>query len=129
MSKHVIGEYIALNWDDGEEEVYVCGHVDPDDFRAIVAAYHDWGLVPVPGEPSEGWAAYRFDGQDEYGNPRRILRTYAAKGRGMWPVTYAEVVRWDVVPPEEPHQWSADHIAACLERYTKIADFRNRRLG
>lgn len=134
MSKHADGEFVGLWWEDFATELHVYGHVTNDVFTSAVAAEHDGpGLVvPVPGIPEHRWGAWRLDGVDEYGNARRILRTYTERGRGMFPVTTADVVRWEVAPdtrPEPDNEWDRASRIEGVARNAAIAESRNRWIG
>lgn len=128
MTRYHPGDYIPLAWEDFAETLYVYGHVTPDEFAATCAAENPGpGVVPVPGEPLHLWGAFRFNGQDECGNPSRILRTYRERGRGMFPVTAADVARWDVsADTRNPAVWGDAELAEWALKDAAKAAFRNR---
>jgi hypothetical protein len=124
---HQPGDYIPLHWEDAPEALYCYGHIDAAEFIAVCAAENPGpGVVPIPGTPVHKWGAFRFNGQDDCGNPRRSLFTYAEPGRGRFKLTAADVVRWEVSPDtRNPSVWNAEELAEFARKDAARAAYLN----
>jgi hypothetical protein len=124
-------EYLDLHWPDGEPDaLFVRGHVTPDEFRAIVTPeWEDAAIIPTFDAPVQRWGAWRMNGQDEDGNPRRSLFTYPERGRGMFPVTVADVTRWDAGTNTYPAFEDREYAAGLIERDKARARMANQAIG
>ena len=115
------------------DEAYVRGHVDALAFRCAVndqllGEMDDPESVPEYGPIRHVWARWQFDGQDDFGAPRRVLAEHRKPGRGCFPVTAATLA--SLLRRQEATKAQGDRdVADLLTRYPGVTVERRNDYG